>query len=294
MITLDQLRVFAQVAESGSFSGAGQVLRRAQSAVSYAIAKLEAELEVELFDRSGHRPVLTAEGTALLGDAQAVAARVDAMMTRARWLSEAEETRVAIAVDVMVPMEALVEQIAALQERYPHVELGLHTESLGGVAKLVLDGDCDLGIGMSFGDIPGGLEHRRALTVPSLGVASPTHPLADLADGFSTDLLRDHVQIVLTDRSEITKGQQRGVFSARLWRVADLHTKRALIRAGFGWGTMPLHLVSEDLEAGDLVPLRPQQLPPKLGLQLHAMWRRGDPPGPIGRWLLDRLAPLAT
>ena len=65
-VTIDQLRVFRQVAETGSFSAAARAMHRAQSAVTYAVQKLEDQAGVELFDRSGYRPVLSEAGRALL------------------------------------------------------------------------------------------------------------------------------------------------------------------------------------------------------------------------------------
>src|SRR3546814_4017091 len=59
--SIDQLRIFIAVAEAGSFSAAARRLNRAQSVISYAIANLEEQLGgIALFDRSAHRPALTA------------------------------------------------------------------------------------------------------------------------------------------------------------------------------------------------------------------------------------------
>jgi len=291
MVTLDQLQVFAQVVDSGSFTAAARELHRVQSAVSYAIANLEDQLDVELFDRSGRRPKLTEAGVSLLADVRSVNSRVDGLMARARWLSEHPEPRVALAVDVMFPMDALLTHLADFQERFPFVELEVYTESLGGVAQLVLDGVCDLGVGMSFGEIPAELVHRDALPIPSAMVANPDHPLSSLERGFPAAALEDHVQVVLTDRSGITAGQQRGVYGTRIWRVADLHTKRALLVGGFGWGSMPLHMVEDDIAAGRLVQISPEDWPGIRNIQLQLMTRRRHPPGLAGSWLLERVAP---
>ena len=69
-VSLDQLRTFIAAADEGSFSAAGRRLRRAQSVVSQTLANLEGQLGVKLFDRSGHLPVLTEQGRALLADAR--------------------------------------------------------------------------------------------------------------------------------------------------------------------------------------------------------------------------------
>ena len=70
-VSLDQLRTFRAAADEGSFSAAGRRLRRAQSVVSQSLANLEGQLGVKLFDRSGHLPVLTDQGRALLANARA-------------------------------------------------------------------------------------------------------------------------------------------------------------------------------------------------------------------------------
>lgn len=73
-LTLDQLRVLVTIADSGSFSAAGRELRRAQSAISQAVANLEVIQGVELFDRRSHRPRLTQVGRVLVDQARLVLA----------------------------------------------------------------------------------------------------------------------------------------------------------------------------------------------------------------------------
>lgn len=85
-LTLDQMRIFVAIAETGSFRAAAARLSRVQSALSHAVANLKAELGVSLFDRSGHRPVLTPAGRSLLSDARAILLKTDTMRARARGL----------------------------------------------------------------------------------------------------------------------------------------------------------------------------------------------------------------
>ncbi len=72
--TLDQLRVFLAIVEAGSFVGAARRLGQATSVVSYAVANLEAQLGLELFDRvSTRKPRLTDAGRAILSDSRTIA-----------------------------------------------------------------------------------------------------------------------------------------------------------------------------------------------------------------------------
>ena len=124
-ITLDQLRTFIAAVDEGSFSAAGRKLRRAQSVVSQALANLEAQLGVKLFDRSARYPKLTDEGRSLLVDARSVADNVDGFKARARAMREGLEPELAVAMDVMYPMQAVtraatVRHSPALGHRNPH------------------------------------------------------------------------------------------------------------------------------------------------------------------------------
>src|SRR5690606_21772145 len=120
-LTLDQLRVLVAVADTGSFRAAAKRIRRVQSAVSHAIATLEAQLGVRLFDRSGQRPQMTPEGQALLADARAILLRMDAMRARARGLGEGVELAVSLVVDTLFPVRVLAHALAKMRDVYPSV-----------------------------------------------------------------------------------------------------------------------------------------------------------------------------
>jgi len=281
-ITLDQLDVFRAVARTGSFSAAGRALGRAQSGVSYAIANLERLLEVELFDRSGHRPVLTEAGEALLADAHATLRRAEALVGRAHALRGGIEGRVAVAVDVMFPTPDLTAVLRRFLEVFPDVELALYTEALGGVAALVASGAADIGIGTSDVHVPAALETRALGALEMVFVAAPGHPVVHGGDR------EEAVQVVLTDRSDLTEGIDHAVLPGRQWRVADVGTKHALLLEGFGFGGLPAWRVADDLAAGRLVRLGEVRAP-GAGYPLAGFWRRDAPPRQAGAWLLETL-----
>src|SRR5580700_157894 len=168
--TLDQLRLFLAVIDAGGFSAASRSLRRAQSAVSYGIANLERQLGVALFDRSGRKPVLTPSGEELAAEARAVCAQVDRLRARAHGIAQGVEPRLAIAVDHVFPLPALVHALSAFRDRFPTVSLTLHTEALGAVAELVADGACSVGIGAAVPHWPAGLERRPLAKVTMVHV----------------------------------------------------------------------------------------------------------------------------
>jgi DNA-binding transcriptional LysR family regulator len=287
MPTIDQLKVFAAIIDEGSFSAAARRLNRAQSVVSYTIANLEAQLGLALFERGRRRTLLTAAGRALIGDARRVAGAIDELRARATALSQGIEAEVALVVDVMFPTDRLVAAVQALADEFPTVALRLRVEALGTAAQLVLDRVCGLGIAGGL-VLPDGLERRPVGTVALLAVAAPCHPLAAADGPLATAALRDHTQLVLTDKSALTEGRDYGVFAARSWRLGDLGAKLALLRAGLGWGNMPEPMVRDDLAAGRLVRLTLREQP-ALDYPFYLVHRHDTPPGPAARWLADRL-----
>lgn len=286
--TLDQLRIFLAVADEGSFNRAAKRLGRALSAVSYGIAALEAQLGLTLFDREGSRkPELTEAGKALLLDARAIADEADGLMARARGIRQGLETVVGLAVDVMVPTAKVAGVLRDFQAIFPTVDLRLHIEALGGVAAMVRDHRADMAIaGPDILDLPE-LERMAIGYVELVPVAAPTHPLATCT--IQPGEARQHLQLVLTDRSPLTEGREFSVLAPRTWRLGDLGAKHALLLEGIGWGNMPRHAVSDDIAAERLVELKLPEAPP-VDYTLHAMWRRDSRPGPATTWLLDTIS----
>jgi DNA-binding transcriptional LysR family regulator len=288
-LTLDQLRTFIAAVDEGSFSAAGRKLRRAQSVVSQTLANLEAQLGVKLFDRSARYPKLTEEGRSLLADARSVADNVDGFKARARSMREGLEPELSVVVDVMLPMEALTRAATHSRERYPHTPLRLYVEALGGVIKPVLDRSCSIGVIGSLPIVPDELQSEALLNVPFVTVVSPSHRLAGTRGVVSASAIAKEVQLVLTDRTALTEGRNFGVLSPLTWRLADLGAKHAFLKAGLGWGHMPLHMVRPDLDSGALVAIRVEGNPRDMTLPMKVVYPKDAPPGPAARAFIAQL-----
>jgi DNA-binding transcriptional LysR family regulator len=288
-VTLDQLRTFIAAVDEGSFSAAGRKLRRAQSVVSQTLANLEAQLGVKLFDRSARYPRLTEEGRSLLADARSVADNVDEFKARARAMREGLEPELSVAMDVMYPMEALTRAAVHSRKTYRHTPLRLYVEALGGVIKPVLDRNCSIGVIGSLPIAPDELQSEPLLSVLMVTVASPSHPLAKSRGVVSASAIAKHVQLVLSDRTALSQGRDFGVLSPLTWRLADLGAKHAFLKAGLGWGHMPLHMVKADLDSGALVKIRVEGTPRDMSLPMRVVFRKDAPPGPAARAFIVQL-----
>ena len=183
-LTLDQLRVFVAVADAGSFRAAARSLSRVQSAVSHAVANMELQLGVTLFDRAGHRPVMTPQGQALLANARDILLRVDAMRARAQGMGTGVELELSLVVDTLFPIADVGAALKAMRATYPTVATRVAVLPLGGPIDALLSGSHTLGI------IAG--EHFRhpriavqALSsVQMVAVVGAGHPLARKGVGY--------------------------------------------------------------------------------------------------------------
>jgi DNA-binding transcriptional LysR family regulator len=289
-VSLDQLRAFIAAVDEGSFSAGARKLHRAQSAVSELVSNLEAQLGVALFDRSERYPKLTPAGIQLVADARNVVANVDLLKARAKGISHGLESELSAVVDVLFPIEAIAESAKEFRDRFPRTPLRLYVEALGGAYQPVLDGRCSLGVVGSLPIAPDGMTLERLQGLPMIMAAAREHPLALFNGVIPKTELAKHVQLVLTDRSELTAGREFGVMSPLTWRLGDLFAKHAFLLKGLGWGGMPLHAVKQDLSEGRLVKLTIEDLADEsLVLPMSAAYLTAKPPGPAGRWLIERL-----
>ncbi|MGE1173331.1 LysR family transcriptional regulator [Pseudomonas sp. BW7P1] len=285
--TLDQLRVFLTVVEVGSFAGAARKLHRATSVISYSIANLEMQLGVSLFDRETTRkPQLTDAGRTVLAEARTIANGVHGLRAKVKGLLQGLEAEVHVVLDVMLPAERVVDALKSFREAFPTVALHLHMEALGAVTELVINRGAVVGVSGPMNDGINGLERIGIGSVELIPVAAPNHPLA-CTEANIPGAGREHTQLVLSDRSELTRDKDFAVLSSRTWRLADLGAKHMLLREGIGWGNMPRPMIQEDLDSGRLVKL---DLPEYRSGQytFDAIYRTDVPPGPAARWLIER------
>ena len=289
--TLDQLRALITVIEEGSFSAAARKLQRVQSAVSTAMANLETQLGVSLWDRSTKVARLTDQGQAILAAARKVCTEVDSLRKLAAGMAVGLEASVSLCVDILFPVTALVDLCERFRAEFPSVDLRVDTQTMTGVSARVIDGSATIGVASPMG-VTAGLERKVLTTIQMIPVVSPQHPLAALRGPIPTARLRDDIQLVLSELQGEGHPDQ-AVLSTRTWRVRDLHTKHALLRAGLGWGNLPEHLVLEDLRTRRLVKIRVEAWgEDEHTLYLSAVYRGDVTFGPAHRWLFAQLEHL--
>lgn len=290
-LTLDQIDLFLIVVETGSFSGAARHTRRSASAVTYMIQKMEQQLGVELFDRSSYRAALTEAGKNLLPRARRVSAEMKALRVAARGMASGLEADLSLAVDSMFPMSVLSRHLELFQHEFPTVQLRLFVETFGVARQMVENKEAIIGLTSDAAPDNPAIIATPILSIELVLVASPRHPLTQVKGPIDTDALREHRQLVVTDRSRATTAHDWSVYSGTTWRLGDIHTKHSLLKSGIGFGSMPHHMVRDDLEHGTLVPLNVTGVSEMIAPIPIALIQKADTAlGPAARWLSSRLS----
>lgn len=298
-LSLDQLRVLVTVVDTGSLSAAARKLHRAQSTVSYAIASLEERLGVILFDRAGYRPTLTPQGTAIVGEARAVLSGVDRLSSVAsRMDTRRVEARLRVAIDNLLLNDELAQVLVPFSHRFPATQLLLRSESSRSATQLLLSGDVDLAFHVLVPDSPSVLSQSPIAKIALIHVVAPKHPLASHNGVVPESVLRQHVQLVLSDRDpDAFKERDLGVAGGPTWRFMDMQLRLSSLRAGAGYGSLPLWSAQPELRAGRLVRVS-LALPLPEPLTVVASRQATRAFGPAARWLVDALSaaipPLRT
>ena len=204
--------------------------------------------------------------------------------------AEPVSAELTVVVDVFYPIEVITQVAKEFRQHYPALPLRIYVEALGAAIQPVIDGRCSIGVIGSLPLIPDTLTNEGLHTVYFAMVAASDHPLAKHKGKIPRETLAKHTQIVLTDRSDLSSGRELGVISPATWKLADLFAKHHFLLTGLGWGGMPLHVVQRDLDEGRLALLSIEEVPDGgASLAMSAVWRTNSPPGPAGRWFIERL-----
>jgi len=295
-LTLDALQLVDAIARRGSFAGAADELGRVPSAVTYAVRRLEDDLDVLLFDRRGYRPRLTPAGEELLREGRHLLAAAEELARRVRRVASGWEQELTLALDNIVPFARLIPLLDAFHRVAP-TQLRITDEVLGGTWDALLSGRADIAIGaMQEGPEPSrlgaGYRSEPIGTVHFVFAVAPTHPLAAIASPLPASELRRHRQIVVGDTSQRLAPRAAGLLGlADVLTVPSLVAKIAAQKAGLGCGFLPAHLVREELVSGELIVRTTDQ--ERSDSTMHVAWRN-DARGKAVAWWLQTLRTSAT
>ncbi|OWY39421.1 LysR family transcriptional regulator [Xenophilus sp. AP218F] len=286
-ISLDALAVLDAIARNGSFAAAAEALHKVPSALTYTVQKLEQQLGLVIFDRSGYRARLTPEGEVLLQDGRRLLDAANRLERRLAKRVEGWEDELRIALGGLTPMEPMIPLIQDFYALGTGTRLSFSREIFNGTWDALLDERAELVIGAPMHAIPDGCHVRELGDMDMVLTMAAGHPLADAPEPLSREQLRAHRLIAVADTARHMQGQAAGVQEGQdTLLVYGNSAKLRLLLAGLGVGYMPRASVQGYLDAGELVARRAEPL--RHHLPACFAWRQGQA-GRALQWFVDKL-----
>ena len=250
--SLEQWAVLAAVVDEGGYAQAAAALHRSQSAVSYAVSRLQEELDVPLLVIEGRKAVLTPHGQTLLQRARGLLRDMNTLELLARSLKQGWEAELRLVVDAAFPRERLLKIVAELQRLCPNTQMQLSDAVLSGAEEAIADGVADVVV---TAHVPSGYVGEFLLDVTFIAVARPDHPLFEVGHDLSFEDLTRHVQVVVRDSGQKQPRDEGWLGAERRCTVSSMEASLATVKAGLAYAWLPEHVVVEPLRDGTLKAL---------------------------------------
>ena len=282
MASQEVLLAFVQAATQGSFSAAARKLGRSQSTISAAVASLEIDLDLELFDRSSRKPTLTPAGHVMLQRAEAILAATNRMEMSARQLAQGVEPKLTVAISDTYQSARFEAALVGFEQRYPDLELECLIAECDDLIELVQRGRAHLAFAEMQDTYPPDLVTSTVAERTDLALfVKGDHVLTRVAR-VDQQVLEQHRELRLATIVNPYDSRAKG----RVWSAPSYLMLMEMAEMGFGWAALPRWLVAR-FGNGSLVELTVRGWPRPV--YVDALWSRIYPPGPAGSWLLSKM-----
>lgn len=284
-ITLDQIKCFQALIDTGSFTQAAQKLRRAKSAVRYAIGQLEDQLGFKVIDRSHYRPQLTREGKQFLDACNSLMGHHQLFIKKCQQITKQIETNLRISVSGIYGMDDIYPKIKDIIRCFPQTEIALEREILSG-EQMLRQKFVDIAIFEGLGAVEKGIDAKKIDQLQLKLVVAASHPYLKLKKkDLTLQSLLDYPQIV--QRSTLPSSPVSvGIFdNAITWKVTDTPSKLDIIKNGLGWGRLPARVVDPYIASGNLVHLKDMNT--DVWVDIYLGRRSDDIPGKVAGHFWD-------
>jgi len=253
-ISLEQWRSLLAVVDAGGYAQAAEALHKSQSAVTYAVQKMESLLNVKIFEVIGRKAHLTPTGEVLYRRAKALLDESGALESAAVSLAAGWEPELRLAVEIIFPTWLLLKCFERFAEAQPQTRIELHETVLSGTEEALLQRKVDLAIAST---VPSGFAGDFLMRLRFIAAAHPDHPLHRLGRELTLQDLRKHRHLVIRD----TGSQRRGgtwLGAEQVWTVSAKATSIHAAVMGLGFAWYPEDVVRGELASGSLkaLPLR--------------------------------------
>lgn len=293
-LSLEALEVIDAIDRKGSFAAAAESLYRVPSALTYTIRRLEEDLGLELFDRSGHRATLTAAGAELLKEGRYLLDAAHTLEQRVQRIATGVETDITIAISDLFDFKPILHILQDFYQQGFGTRVKLLREVYGGSWDALQSGRADISIGAPGDAPPGGVFSTHLLgQLEFVFAVVPHHPLAALPEPLSASDIVQHRVVAAADSSRNLPPRTSGILTGQdILTVPDMHTKLQAQISGIAIGYLPKFLAQTAANQGQL--LIKQVSEPKPLAPIFIAWRQQRPPemGKAMQWLLKQCTQL--
>ncbi|WBU42036.1 LysR substrate-binding domain-containing protein [Marinobacter alkaliphilus] len=288
-ITIDALKVLDAIDRKGSFAGAASELFRVPSAISYTVQKLEEDLNVSIFDRSGHKAVLTPAGRYLLEEGRSLLEAAENLAHTTQQVAQGWETRLRIGFNSLLPAECLFPAIQDFHQLGVPVDVQIIEEVFAGAWDALQSRRVDMVVGADLLSKPAGAFATKSLgEVPFVFAVGAEHPLASVTAPLAEADIAPYPAAVAADTSRSLPPGHAGIFRRqRTLTVSNIDQKILAQEAGLGVGWLPYPRIREQLARGSLIAKETSE--PRSAISVH-LARHSEDKGKALMWFWDRLS----
>jgi len=259
-ITIEVLETLDAIDRRGSYAKASEELNKATSAVSYAVQKLEEQLDIALFQRQGRRSVLTPAGQLILQEGRNILLATARLANSAKEVATGWEPKIRIAAESTLNSPVLFEALADFLAEHENVEIDLSESVLNGGWEALDQDRVELLVG-----VPGPVPLQKGFRAIPIGdsdlipVIASSHKYASLAQDSQAlaEVLPKLRRVITHDTSllEIARSEGLSNLGRQSFYVQNMDQKVEAILAGIGIGHLPRKRIQQYLENGKLKEL---------------------------------------
>ncbi|HBO72275.1 MAG TPA: LysR family transcriptional regulator [Acinetobacter sp.] len=268
----EQLELILEIIDRGNFSAAARALNRVPSAVSMAIANLEAELNLKLFERSKNHLEPTEVTLSIEPHARLIVTKMRQLDMHLTELSTGLETRISIGIAADMNQRYLLAGVEQLIQLYPLLNIEMVCAPQQELKARLQNNEIDLYVAYSSSELDKN-ERFRLLGVEKFVAAISPKDAQQLKDHDKNELtmLSELRQIIVASK-HYPLPDRRVLVSDAYWYSDNLAMAINMVEQGMGWGNFPLSIVSEHFSKQSLIRLEFSDTTNGLDMPIHAIW----------------------
>ncbi|GAA6173562.1 LysR family transcriptional regulator [Colwellia sp. KU-HH00111] len=281
-MTLDQIKTLCRIVECGTLQKAAQSLHKTQPALSMSIKKLENEYGFQILTRDNYRLTLTKAGQSFYHKAQELLQSASQLSSLGEHLGEGNEAKIRLGYDAICPLTHILPILKRCQTQFPFTEIELIGGSRFSALDLLKKEEIDIAISPWWPTLYalGGLESLPVTHFSVILVATPELFPAHKRISISDLKQEVHIDVEASDLSFDTHDLIL-LKGCRQWRTKDAYTLKNMLVEGLGWGYIPEFMVEEELQSGELVKLKLNEIEHEISGEIRLIKRQECTLGPV-------------